>query len=370
MASTKPSLLVTGISGTLGSRLLPLLEGFNVIGIDSRPPDSSMGSLQFEQIDLGQESSCGRMVQILRQSRCLAVVHLAFVLDPLRAGVFDRDRMWRINVAGTARVLEAIAETNRMGGDVRKLIYSSSVAVYGPNLKRPARENDALKGHTLAYAEHKKEADLAVQARAKDLSGCDVYILRPHIFSGASVQNYMINCLRGTAYGPGRLGKMLERRGTRMPLIFPWGGDYLQHKLQFAHVDDVARLIVWILARPKLQDPLLVLNVAGRGESLTVAQCAQIMGATVRRLPGVALCKFVIESMWALGATSIPPDSFPYLIGSYSLDTSKLQALLGRDYEHVIRYTNEGALADSAMEASAVSVPVSPEALERSQNSR
>ena len=127
------------------------------------------------------------MVQILRQSRCVALVHLAFVLDPVRTGMLDRDRMWRINVAGTARVLEAVAEANRMGGDVKKLVYLSSVAVYGPDLKRPARENDALKGHTLAYAEQKKEADLAVQARSKDLGGCNTYILRPHIFSGASV---------------------------------------------------------------------------------------------------------------------------------------------------------------------------------------
>jgi nucleoside-diphosphate-sugar epimerase len=370
MASTKPSLLVTGISGSLGSRLLPLLGGFNVIGLDTRPPSVAVGSFQFEQIDLGYESSCRRMAQILRESRSIGVVHLAFVLDPLRSGVPDHDRMWRINVAGTARVLEAIAEANRMGGDVRKLIYLSSVAVYGPDLKRLARENDALKGHTLVYAEHKKEADLAVQARAKDLGDCDVYILRPHIFSGASVQNYMINCLRGTAYGTGRLGKMLERRSSRLPLIFPWGAEYLQHKLQFAHVDDVARLIAWTLSRPKLQDPLLVLNVAARGEPLTVAQCAQVIGAKVRRLPTVTLCRLLIESMWALGGTSIPPDSFPYLIGSYTMDTSKLHALLGKDYEQVIRHTNESALADSAMESSPANVPVSQAALERSQNSR
>ena len=180
----------------------------------------------------------------------------------------------------------------------------------------------------------------------------------------------MINCLRGTAYGPGRLGKMLERRAQRLPLIFPWGGDYLQHKLQFAHVDDVARLIAWILSRPKLQDPLLVLNVAGRGEPLTVAQCAQLIGAKVRRFPTVTLCRALIESMWALGATSIPPDSFPYLIGSYSMDISKLHAMLGKDYEHVIRYTNEAALADGAIASPAVRIPVNEPVLKRSENAR
>jgi nucleoside-diphosphate-sugar epimerase len=370
MASTKPSLLVTGIAGSLGTRLLPLLEGFNVIGIDRRPLSSASSSFQFEELDLGQESSCHRMAQILLDTHAVALVHLAFILDPLRAGVLDPERMWRINVAGTARVLEAVAETNRMGGNVAKLIHLSSVAVYGPDLRRPARENDALKAHTLTYAVHKKEADLAVQARAKDLGRCDVYILRPHIFSGASVHNYMIDCIRGVAYGSGRLGKMLRGRGKRLPLVFPFGGNYLQHKLQFAHVDDVARLIVWILSRPKLQDPLMVVNVAGKSEPITVEQCAQLMGSNIRKLPSLALCRTVIETAWALGAISIPPDAFPYLMGSYWMDTSKLRALLGKDYEQVIRYTNEAALADSAIEPSPAVIAETIEVAEPSQNRR
>jgi nucleoside-diphosphate-sugar epimerase len=367
MASMKPSVLVTGVSGNLATRLLPMLEGFNVIGIDTRPPETPSSQLHFERLDLGQESSCERMIEILRESRASAVVHLAFVLDPLRMGVLDAEQMWRVNVAGTARVLEAIAEVNRLDGDVEKLVHLSSVAVYGPDLKRAARENDALRAHTLPYAVHKKQADQAAQARAKDLGGCDVYVLRPHIFSGVSVQNYMINSIRGSAYGTGRLGRALQRRRKRLPLLFPFGKQYLEHKLQFVHVDDVARLIAWILRRPRLPDPLLTLNVAGRGEPLTVAQCAQLAGANVRRVPGVSLCYALIRLMWNLGATSIPPDSFPYLIGSYWMDTSKLEKLLGKDYSDVIRYTSEAALADAMTHVGNNVVPISEHGLEEAE---
>ncbi len=350
MASEKPSLLVTGVAGNLGARLLPMLEGFHVIGVDFRPPAIS-SSLQFEQLDLGQESSCQRMAEVLQEFRAVGVVHLAFVLDPLKMGVLDRERMWRINVAGTARVLEAIAEVNRMGGRVKKLIHLSSVAVYGPNLKRAARENDPLNAHTLAYALHKKEADRAVQTRAKQLGGCEVYLLRPHIFAGDSVQNYMIDCIRGTAYGRGRIGKMLARRNKRLPMLFPVGRKYLDHKIQFVHVDDVARVIAWAISKPASGERLNILNVAGRGEPLTIEQCAQIAHAPLKRLPTAALCRKVIEWMWEAGASSIPPDAFPYLIGSYTMETSKLQDQLGREYERVIRYTSEAALAQSVMPA-------------------
>ena len=350
MASTKPSVVVTGVAGSLGTRLLPLLEGFSVIGIDTRPPENTSIPMRFEKMDLAQESSCGAMAQILHETRAVGFVHLASVLDPIRMNVLDQDLMWRINVAGTARVLEAIAETNRMGGKVQKLVHMSSVAVYGPNLSRPVRENDALDAHTLAYAVHKKEADLAVQARARDLGECDVYILRPHIFAGASVENYMLNSLRGTAYGPGRLGKMLERRGSRLPLVFPLGRRYLQHQLQFVHVDDVARVIAWLLSRAKTKDSPTVLNLAGRGDPLTVAQCAQIVGARIKRFPTLAVCRKIIEMMWSMGVTSIPPDAFPYLVGSYTMETSKIRQLLGKEFEKTIRYTNEAALADSVLE--------------------
>jgi UDP-glucose 4-epimerase len=346
MAFVKPSLLVTGVAGNLGTRLLPLLEGFNVIGVDLHPPSTPV-PLVFETIDLGQESSCARLAQILLETRAVGVVHLAFVLDPLKMNILDRERMWRINVAGTARVLEAIAEANRMGGKVAKLVHLSSVAVYGPKPRRAALESDPLDAHTLTYAVHKREADMAVQSRVKDLGGCNVYLLRPHIFSGAAVQNYMIDCLRGTAYGRGRLGRRLADRGKRLPFIFPMGGNYLQHQVQLAHVDDVARLIAWALSRPKEKEPITILNVAGRGEPLTVAQAIQLTHASVKRLPTSILCRAVIRLMWRIGATSIPPDAFPYLIGSYPMDTGKLKKVLGNDYEQVIQYSTAAALLDA-----------------------
>jgi hypothetical protein len=51
--------------------------------------------------------------------------------------------------------------------------------------------------------------------------------------------------------------------------------------------------------------------------------------------------------MWMLGISGVPPDALPYILGSYTMDTSRLRQYLGKDYEMVIQYTISGALADS-----------------------
>src|ERR1700686_2891180 len=122
MGDAKPTVVVTGISGNLGTRLLPQLGAFNVIGLDVNPPVTDL-PLQFERIDLGEEESCRQLFLRLRESRAEAVIHLAFILDPVRAGVLDLDRMWLINVAGTARVMEAITEANRDEGIIGRFIF-------------------------------------------------------------------------------------------------------------------------------------------------------------------------------------------------------------------------------------------------------
>src|SRR5438105_14687246 len=200
MGDAKPTVVVTGISGNLGTRLLPQLLDFDVIGVDIAPPTTNL-PLRFERMDLGAEESCRQLFLLMRDSHASAVVHLAFVLDPVRTGVLDLDRMWHINVAGTARVMEAITEANRRDAIVSKFIFPSSVSVYGPDLPNPVSEEYPLGAHSLPYAIHKMECDKVVQQRAPSLRGCSAYMLRPHIFSGASVDNYMVGAFRGTPNG-------------------------------------------------------------------------------------------------------------------------------------------------------------------------
>ena len=131
MDTAKPTIIVTGVSGNLGQRLLLQLSEYTVVGIDVSPPTHSPVD-RFVPLDLGSEDSTRELLLLMREVRPTSVVHLAFVIDPQGSGVLDVDRMWRINVAGTARVMEAIAEANRNTGTmIRQFIFPSSVSAYG-----------------------------------------------------------------------------------------------------------------------------------------------------------------------------------------------------------------------------------------------
>ncbi|MGO9516520.1 MAG: NAD-dependent epimerase/dehydratase family protein [Candidatus Korobacteraceae bacterium] len=339
------TVLITGISGNLGTRLLPLLSDFRVVGVDMRPPESS-SLIQFEQMDLGREASCRQLIELFRASDAQSVVHLAFVLDPQRTGVLDVERMWQINVAGTARVMEAVSVVNRTGGNIQRFIFPSSVAAYGPETAGPVKEDAPLRAHTLAYAIHKRESDEVVRYRAESLGDCRCYLLRPHIFTGASMQNYMVGALRGTPLGSSPRAARMRAAGKRLPLMLPLGRKYLDKQFQFVHVDDVARLLVYLLHRPQTDPRLTILNVAGRGESITIQRCAEIANAEVKRVPR-AVCRPILGALWKWGISSIPPAALPYMIGSYTMDTSRLQTFLGEQYPQIIQYTIEDALRDS-----------------------
>ena len=343
----KPVVVVTGVSGNLGTRLLPLLGSFSVIGVDVSPPRTD-SELQFESLDLGQESSTRSLYELLRDTHAYAVVHLAFVIDPVRTGVLDVDRMWQINVAGTARVMEAITEVNRTSDDgVKQFIFPSSVSAYGPDFPAPATEESPLEAHTLPYAIHKKESDEVVQQRCAALRGCSVYILRPHIFAGASVENYLMGAFRGTPNGKSERARKMRSQGTRLPCMLPRGQQYLDNKIQFIHIDDMARLLKHILQREPETQRLTVLNVAGRGEPLTFARCIEMAQAKLVRVPGKWVMRQVLKFLWNQKISAIPPQALPYMSGQYIMNTDRLRRFLGPEYEHVIRYSIMEAFADS-----------------------
>jgi nucleoside-diphosphate-sugar epimerase len=253
--------------------------------------------------------------------------------------------------------MEAITEANRDEAIVRKFLFPSSVSVYGPDFPEAATEEFPLRAHTLPYAIHKMESDQVVQQRAPALRGCSVYMLRPHIFAGASMENYLVGAFRGTPNGRGKRAADLRAAGKRLPVVLPYGRRYLENKIQFVHVDDMARLLAYIVRKREPESQrLTVLNVAGDGEPLTFAQCIEMARAKLVRAPGKWAMRLFLQFGWKFGISAIPPQALPYMTGQYTMNTDRLRHFLGEDYESVIRFTIRDAFADCFVPTASTSV--------------
>jgi len=344
----RPTILVTGIAGNLGSRLLPLLSSFRIIGIDLSPVPDRLDN-PVHAIDVGRESSCIRLVKLLRETGAVAVVHLASVTDARSPRATNVEQIWQTNVAGTARLMEAISEVNRHSGSIRKFIYLSSAMVYGPESPSMADETAPFTSHSHNSVIYKieAEADEVVSFRADSMGNCSTYLLRSQLFAGASVESSVIDAFRGRVFGDSNFAQRLRRKRKKLPLIFPMGASYTQKELQFVHVDDVARLVTWLLHQSLPQEKeLLTLNVAGSGSPLSIKTCAGIAGARIQRRPSLWLCTKLLSRLWRRGLSAVPPNALPYMAGSYTVATQRLKELLGSSYAEVIQYSSEAALRD------------------------
>jgi nucleoside-diphosphate-sugar epimerase len=337
--------LVTGISGNLGRRVAPLLTGYDLTTVDLYPPPKDLPVGKFVQLDLSEISGQEQLGRLLLSEKIEGILHLAFVIDPVRTGIVDVQRMWRANVAATQRLLEAVTAANSNETAVRLVVFPSSVSAYGPDLPSNVGEEAELRAHTMPYAVHKREADEICQKIFPRLGGCALYVYRPSIFAGKTMDNFILRSIRGKPSGRGWLARMLDRAGRKLPMVMPASATG-ENLFQYVHVDDVARVLAWTLEHFRANQ-LRILNLAGRGEPVSFAECARLAGTPVMHLPSEKWVTALLRFFWAIRLSGVPPESIPYFLGSYTMDTTKLREELGADYEKIVRYSVREALIDS-----------------------
>ena len=336
-------LLVTGISGNLGRRLAPLLQGFELYSADLHPPGPESPAGRFFQADLSSSDGQAQVAELIDREGIEAILHLAFVIDPVQTGILDPQRMWRANVEATQKLLEAVAARNRSSTRVRLFVFPSSVSAYGPDLPPLVREDAPLAAHTLPYAVHKRESDEICQRFHAKLGGCAVYIFRPHIYAGPTVNNFILHAMRGRASGRGWLARQVERHKWRVPILLP-SSSKGENLFQFVHVDDVARVLFWTVKNFE-PEKLRIFNLAGSGPPISLADCAGMSGTPMIHLPGEGAVTLLLKLFWNLGLSGVPPEALPYFLGSYTMDTTRLQKALGADYPSLIQWSSRDALA-------------------------
>src|SRR5256714_15285619 len=115
--------VITGGSGYIGTRLVDRLaereETERVVIADIRPPASFRPKVSYERLDVRDAASARAL---LERERPDALVHLAFVLNPMH----DENAMYEIDVGGTHNMLEAASAAG-----TEHVLVTSSGTRYG-----------------------------------------------------------------------------------------------------------------------------------------------------------------------------------------------------------------------------------------------
>lgn len=159
-----------------------------------------------------------------------AVVHLAWLIQPSR----DLDRLWEVNVGGTARVLDAVARAG-----VPALVHASSVGAYSPSPRErtePLMVDETWPTHgvpTSAYSREKAYTERLLDA-FEARHALRVVRLRPSLIFQADAASRIRRLFLGTL-APGRL-----IASGKLPLVPTVRGLWFQ----VVHTDDVAEAFV------------------------------------------------------------------------------------------------------------------------------
>lgn len=282
---------VTGVAGYLGQAVLRLLDADSsvdrVIGIDAAEPLLTSPKLEFHQMDVRD----ARLEKVV--SAADALVHLAFVVDPIR----DEERMRSVNVDGTRNALEAADAAG-----IRAVVYASSASAYGahPDNDFPLTEDSPLRANLdFPYAAHKLECERLIDSFRRDHPDMAIAVLRPAIVFGPNVENFVSRAFEAP--------RLTTVKGYEPPL-------------QFVHEEDVAAAVHLALAR-RLDGPY---NVSADGW-LSHEEIVAIAGKKKVELPE-AVAFSLAERLWRAGLTTSPPGELHYIMHPYVLDSSRLRA--------------------------------------------
>jgi UDP-glucose 4-epimerase len=292
--------LITGGSGYIGSRLTEILaardETERIVNLDRRPPARSQAKAEFVPGDVRDRRA---LRLLLDRERPQALVHLAFLLNPIR----DEARMYDVDVNGTQSVLDAAGEAG-----TPQVLVTSSATAYGafPDNPRPIAEDWPVRGQPdFSYARDKADADRLCQLWALEHPERVMTIVRPCIVFGPSVDNYISRSWESSIL---------------MPIM-----DGVDEEFQLVHEDDVVGAIVALLdARAPG-----AFNVAADG-TLRWGESARMIGLRTRRLSFKA-ARRIYAIAWALRAPRVesPPGNLSFVRYPWLVSNEKLKAETG-----------------------------------------
>jgi UDP-glucose 4-epimerase len=274
--------MVTGGAGYIGSVVTEELlnAGHDVIVLDDLSKGHAgavpSGATLIRQ-DLGNQPT---VTAILKSNRIESVIHLA-AASLVGESIVDPHRYYRINVGSSLALLDAMREAN-----IRRIVFSSSAAVYGEPEKQPIEEEDRTVPSN-PYGETKLAIERAL-----------------HWYANAHALNYVALRYFNAAGATEHCGEVHEPESHLIPLVLQvaagrrgfipiFGDDYPTRDgtciRDYVHVRDVAKAHLLALGVLDYRSATYNIGCGGEGYSVKeVIQCAaDITGKAIpiRRYP-------------------------------------------------------------------------------------
>jgi UDP-glucose 4-epimerase len=306
------NVLVAGGAGYIGSHAVRRLlkSGHTVTVLDDfshghrlAPENAARGLERRPVVIEGNIADHAFVANILREHSIDAVMHFAAFIE-VGESVSDPAKYYRNNFSGALEMMEAMREVG-----VRRLVFSSTAAVYGNPATTPITE-DQLRAPINPYGRSKMMVELAIEDFARAY-GLGYAILRYFNVAGADPDGVIGECHDPESH---LIPRVLNAACGRAESIGIFGTDYPTYDgtciRDYIHVEDLVE--AHVLAMNAIQP--------GRG---TVFNLGSEKGFTVRE---------VIESCTRITGRKIPVVEGPRRPGDPAVlvaSSSKIRETLG-----------------------------------------
>ncbi len=296
--------VILGATGNVGTSVVRAVRNDksvdHVIGLARRPPNGALLGIEWRATDIARDDLTDHF------QGADAVIHLAWLTQPARNESF----LHQVNVAGSARVFEAVAKAG-----VGTLLYASSWAAYSPAATGNRVDEDwPTEGiRTSVYSRQKVEVERLLDQFETEHHFVRVVRLRPGLVlkaeAAAEIQRLFM----------GRLLASIAIRSSRLRAV----PDISGLAFQVIHSDDLAEAYRLALLGSVTGAYNVACDLAVDGREIADH-------FALRRVPvNPRLARAVMSMGWQLHIQRTEPGWFDLLVGSPLLDTNRVREELG-----------------------------------------
>lgn len=265
-------ILITGGTGFIGSHLTAhlLKKGWNVTVLDNCCFGNKLDFNLLQQVTFHQEDVRNLQAVLEASEGCDTIVHLAALVG-VDEVIAKPTETIEVEIQGVQNVVKAAKKNG-----VKKIIYTSSSAVYKNTIHEYSKESDAL-ALVNDYAVAKRMNEVYLQAITNS-TGISTNSLRLFNVYGTHQDTRMV------------IPRFFQQAQLGIPIQVFGDGQQIR---DFTHVEDVIAIMEKMIKRKNITG---IFNVA-RGQATTILQLAQLIKSVTQSDSPIELLDFPEERL-------------------------------------------------------------------------